>query len=333
MKASDKNVRTAYELRLSGKADEAKALLEQLIKEDSTNAPALFEMARTQHHMMLGGSGYKPEDILLTINKAVQYDRDNVIYAFYQANICFLNAYVSKENTNDYVTKACDAFKKVLTLKPDYKEAILSLVEIYGLLPAEMGGDKALAESYAKSLAGMDEFYYAKANAILKEKGADKVVYWEKMLEQHPKSAKANEELGKAYFFKDDIEKGAICMEKAMGLNPDNKLPQLNVARAYVMMIMQSKGDKENNLELAENAFETYLDDTPDAIIPLKAYAKGWISKIKKFTGDEEGSKELMAEAKALDPYFSMGFGVPAEYLYSPPDEISSYFSSYFSPF
>ncbi|MCD6598870.1 MAG: hypothetical protein J7L04_14355 [Bacteroidales bacterium] len=333
VRATDNKISTAYEMRLSGKVEEAKVLLEQLIITDSTNAAAYFELARTLHHMMLGGSGQKPVDILPVIKKATEYDPDNVIYAYYLANICFLNAYASKENTNEYVTKACDAFKEVLKLKPDYKEAILSLIEIYGLLPAEMGGNKAVAESYAKSLAGMDKFYAAKANAVLMEEGADKVAYWENMLEQHSKSASVNEELGKAYFFKDEVEKGAIYMEQAVELNPENHLPKLNIARAYVMMIMQNKGDKEKNLELAESAFKTYLDETPDAIIPLKAYAKGWIAKIKRFRGDEEGSKELMAEAKALDPYFSMAFGVPSEYLYSPPDEISTYFTSYFSPF
>jgi tetratricopeptide (TPR) repeat protein len=283
--------------------------------------------------MMLGGSGNKPEDILPVINKAVENDPDNVIYPYYLANICFLNAYVSKENTNEFVAKSCNAFKEVLRLKPDYKEAILSLVEIYGLLSAEMGGDKAIARSYAKSLAGMDAFYSARANSVLMEEGADKVTYWENVLEQQSKSARVNEELGKAWFFKDDIEKGAMYMEQAMDLNPENKLPQLNIARAYVMMVMQKKGDKEKNLGLAESAFKAYLDETPDAIIPLKAYAKGWIAKIKKFRGDEDGSKEFMAEAKALDPYFSMAFAVPQEYLYSPPDEISAYFSSYFNPF
>ena len=333
VRATDNKVRAAYEMRLSGEVDEAKTLLEQLVKADSTNAAAYFELARTLHHMMLGGSGHKPEDILPVINKAVEYDPDNVIYAYYLANICFLNAYASKENSNEYVVKSCNAFKEVLRLKPDYKEAILSLVEIYGLLPADMGGDKGVAEMYAKSLSGVDEFYSARANAVLMEEGADKVAYWENVLEQHSTSARVNEELGKAWFFKDNIEKGAMCMEQAMDLNPENKLPQLNIARAYVMMIMQNKGDKDKNLELAESSFKQYLDNCPDAIIPLKAYTKGWIAKIKRFRGDEEGSKELMAEAKALDPYFSMAFGVPSEYLYSPPDEISTYFSSYFSPF
>lgn len=333
VRATDNKVRTAYEMRLSGEAEEAKTLLELLVKTDSTNAAAYFELARTLHHMMLGGSGQKPENILPVIKKAAEYDPDNVIYAYYLANICFLNAYASKENSEEYVTKACDAFKEVLKLKPDYKEAILTLGEIYGLLPAEMGGDKAVAESYAKSLAGMDAFYSAKANAVLLEEGADKVAYWENVVKENPKCAHAMEELGKAHFSKDDIEKGAMYMKQAMVLNPDNKLPQLNIARAYVMMLMQNKGDKDKNLELAESAFKQYLDDSPDAIISLKAYTKGWIAKIKRFTGDEDGSKELMAEAKALDPYFSMAFGVPEGYLFSPPDEISTDFSPYFSPF
>jgi hypothetical protein len=50
----DKTVQQAYELRMNGQADSAKVLLEQVIAEDSTNAAALYELARTEHHIGLG---------------------------------------------------------------------------------------------------------------------------------------------------------------------------------------------------------------------------------------------------------------------------------------
>ena len=329
----DEKVKSAYNLRIGGEVDEAKTLLDQIIDKDSTNAMAWFELARTQHHMMLGGAGYSPEDILTSVNKAVHYDMDNVIYAYYQANICFLNAYSSKENTSDFVSKSCEAFENVLKLKPDYKEAILTLVEIYGLLPIEMGGDKSEAESYASSLDGLDKFYYEKANAILMAEDADKISYWEKISKENPGNARVMEELGKAYIFNDDIENGMMYMEKAAQLNPENYIPQINMARVYVMMLMQNKGDKEKNLELAQNAFKQYLEKNPDEINPLKAYSLGWIAKINGFEGNSEEAKKLSAEAKSLDPYFSRAFGIPPGYLYSSPVDLSDSYSSYFSPF
>lgn len=329
----NEKVQSAYNLRMEGNVDDAKTLLSEILKKDSTNAMAWFELARTQHHMMLGGGKYSPGDILASVNKAVKYDMDNVIYAYYQANICFLNAYTSKENANDFVSKSCEAFKNVLELKPDYKEAILTLVEIYGLLPVEMGGDKSEAENYAASLDGVDTFYYEKANAILMPEDGDKISYWENILKENPDNGKATEELGIAYIYNDDIENGMKCMEKAAQLNPENNIPQINMARVYVMMLMQNKGDKEKNLELVKNSFSQYLENNLNEINALKAYSFGWIAKIYGIEGNSEDAKKLTAEAKSLDPYFSRAFGIPPGYLYSSPDELSDFYSSYFSPF
>lgn len=329
----DEKVKTAYSMRLSGEVDEAKALLDEIIVKDSTNALAWYELARTQHHMMLGGGGFSPQDILTSISKAVQYDNDNVVFAYYKANICFLNAYASQENTNDYVTQSCEAFRKVLKLNPHYKEAILSLVEIYGLLPAEMGGDRAEAQKYAASLEELDKYYFARANSVLLEEDADKIAYWQNVLKDDPNNVKMNEELGKTCFLNGDIEMGTKYMQNAMALDPINNLPQLNIARAHVMMVMQNKGDKDTNLEQASNAFNKYIEIGYDNVSSLKAYTLGWEAKIKGFQGDSEAAENLIAEAKSLDPYYSKAFGVPQAYLFSPPDEVSSNFSSFFSPF
>lgn len=51
---SDNTVQKAYELRMQGKVDEAKTLLEEAISKNPTNAAAHYELARIQLHRALG---------------------------------------------------------------------------------------------------------------------------------------------------------------------------------------------------------------------------------------------------------------------------------------
>ena len=83
----DKTVIEAYELRMNGKADEAKAMLEQVISDEPDNALAHYELARTKYHIML--SALKEleitlEDMRQSVDKAIENDPDNVIYFFSQ---------------------------------------------------------------------------------------------------------------------------------------------------------------------------------------------------------------------------------------------------------
>ena len=82
----EKAVMEAYEFRMNGKVDQAVELLEIILKEDSTNAMAHFEMARTLNYMNLMGS--KEAD--LHLEKALEYDSTNLVYVYYNAKNCFL---------------------------------------------------------------------------------------------------------------------------------------------------------------------------------------------------------------------------------------------------
>ena len=131
-KDPDKAVMQAYELRMTGKVDEARKLLDSILDKDSTNAMAWYEMARINHYMFVGGGGTKIEDILLSISKAVAYDPTNVTYAYYSAVASFLNAYfemqTGKQGVEYSIAETCKQFINVLTLKPDYYESLLYLV-------------------------------------------------------------------------------------------------------------------------------------------------------------------------------------------------------------
>jgi hypothetical protein len=55
--------------------------------------------------------------------------------------------------------------------------------------------------------------------------------------------------------------------------------------------------------------------------------------KTKMFTGNRDEGEKLMAEAKAIDPYFSRAFGLPSISMFEPPTQTDHHFSSFFSPF
>ena len=98
-------------------------------------------------------------------------------------------------------------------------------------------------------------------------------------------------------------------------------------------MLMQQKGDKNENMSLAKKSFQKFLDNNPNEINSYKAYTLGWIAKLENFSGNPEKAKELVAKAKELDSYFSPAFGVPSKSLFFSPDQDFYYFSSYFRPF
>ncbi|MDH4218320.1 MAG: TRAP transporter TatT component family protein [Candidatus Aminicenantes bacterium] len=333
----DKAVIEAYELRMNGKADEAKAMLEQIVSDEPDNALAHYELARTKYQIML--SALKEletalEDMQQSIDKAIENDPDNVIYPFFAARVAFFPAYMAVQRNQpeakEKVANLCSIYESVLKLKPDYHEAMLHLVEIYGLLPENMGGDKAKAEEYTQKLEEMDEIFGAKARAILLPDEVDTVDYWQKVLEKHDGNAEVLKDLGRAYLFNDRAEEGTKCLEEAVQIDPEQNVLILDLARYYVMT-MRDETKRETAGPMAEKMFRRYLDSEP--ILPLKAFALGMLANLKRMMGDQEEAKALMEEADKIDPFFSKAFGVPTPDLFIPPGEIYRGHRYLFFPF
>lgn len=336
-KKPDKEVYKAYELRMNGKVDEAKALLESILAKDSTDAMAHYEMARLKYYMLIGGGGMKIDDILISINKAVTCDPENVRYAYYKAIANFLNAFMAMQTgqgeVKKYVAETCEQFEKVLSLKPDYYEASLYLVEIYGMLPEDMGGDSAKAVAYMDKLEKMNSYFGAKAKAALSPEGTDLVKFWEDILATDQKNPDLLMEEGRACIYKDDLANAEKYFDEAIKSDPSKNVLILDLARYHIMMVMQNKDLAGSELPLAKTFIEKYLLSTPAPIVPLKAYAMGLLTRIEMFLGNQADAEKLMNEAKALDPYFSRASGVPNLLLFDPPDQITHHFFSFFSPF
>jgi tetratricopeptide (TPR) repeat protein len=331
----DKAVIEAYELRMNGKADEAKAQLEQLLVENPGNAAAHYELARTEYQMGLGTGKLNPEDIQSSMNRAIENDADNVVYAFFAARVSYLRAYIAfqkdEPDAKEKAAQACNFYESALKLKPNYLEAMLYLVEIYGDLPEDKGGDRAKAEQYAKQLEEMDKIYGAKARAILLPDDADYIDYWKTIQKEYEGNVDVLVDLGRAYFFKGKEEDGVNCYEEALRIDPERTLLLLDLGRYYGMTGLRDKKKKETALPLAEKMFKRYLDTGP--IPPLKAFATSGLANLKRFMSDKEEAEKLFEEANRIDPFVSRAFGVPSLDLFIPPGEISHNHRYLFTPF
>jgi len=331
----DKEVVKAYDLRIDGKVDDAKAMLDSILTIDSTIAMAHYEMARLQGYMMTGGGDAGINDVLTSAEKACRYAPKNATYAYFKAISTFLNAYISMQSgggdVKANVETACEQFENVLTLKPDYAEAMLYLVEIYGMLPQDMGGNPEKAADYAEKLTNIDAFYGAKAKAALSPEDMDYVQYWKDLIVLNGESADYLQELGITYLFMEDPENAEKAFRKAIELDSERTLLILNLGRYHMYKVMQNQELAETELPLAIKYTEEYVDTDP--IVPLKAYSLGMIAKFKRFSGDGEAATQIMDKAKSLDPYFSRASAIPSLGLFDPPDQVNHHYSSFFSPF
>lgn len=337
---TETSVLDAYELRISGKADQAKELLNDLLETDSTNALACFELARTEHHLFLGGTQFSAEEwrkVTASTQKAVRFAPDNEIYAFYHAYATFSDAFISmmmeKPDAGEKVAITCDAFQDVLNLDPGFYEAMLYLVDIYAYLPEEMGGNRGKAGLIASDLNQKDRVFGAMAHARLLPDTTDLVSYWQDVQKETGNDAQVLEELGRAYLLMPDTENGTKCFLEAIDADTTKRYLYMNLVRYHLLSTQQNHDAREEHIAEAENLVNTYLQSSPDLISSLKAYAYGMLAMIKMFGGDNQAGSEYQATAASIDPYYSKATSMPPEMIYCRPDEVKIHYSSFFMPF
>jgi len=330
-----KDVMKAYDLRMQGKADQALALLDSILDRDSTNAMAWYERSRVQKYMLTGGGKATIGEILESIENATLNDSTNVIYAYEKAMDRFLNAYMAMHKGGDGVAeavgKSASQFEQVLLLDPGFNEARMYLVEIYGQLPQEMGGDSLKAIACAGQLGKSDPYFGAKAKITLNP--GDEIAFWQDYLASHDTTAAVMREIGIAYLYQEDIELAEFWFRHAMRLDSAQNILLLDLARYYQFQVMQNRELADSLLPISAIYINKYLESTPVPVIPLQAYATGMLVKTEMFTGHKEEAERLMAKANSLDPYFSRAFGIPQLSLFIPPDSVPHYFYSFFRPF
>ena len=328
----DKAALNAYELRIQGKIDEAKRLLDKAILENPGNACAHYELARIQFHMALGtGNPGKTMRMigsaLESIENATALEPQNAIYHLLAGHLNYLQFYyglmtggISKEQFAEVV----GAYKTVLNIRPDYPQVALYLVELYSQIPENAGGDASEAERYAKYLDETDSVFAAKARSILLPQETDRVEYWQDVLNKNKENADVLEELAKAYLGSDKVEDAVTYFEKAIKIDPVKTYLFLDLSIYYSFQGMQAQGNKEllqSCVEKGNAALTRYLDSNP--IQPMRAYALGVQAKYNFVSGHQEEGQGLLKEAMMLDPHFSKATAAPDPALFNRPDEIS----------
>lgn len=329
---TDESVLRAYEQRMNGKVDDAKELLEQALSENSANAEAHYELARTTLHMALG----KPRELeslmkeaQQSIEQAVENDPDNFIYRLFSGHLAFFPAYISLQKglpgVKEDFAKVCGAYESALKVKPSSLPVMLYLVELYAVFGEDQGGDRSRAEHYAKQLEEINEVFGAKARSMLVPPDADQIAYWENVLRSHPKDAEVLEELGKAYLRANRVDEAVDCIEEAVLLDSGRTILHLDLGRYHMMSAMramraQDTDRLESSLRSAEEPVTRYIESDP--LIPMRAFATGILARLN-MAGDKTKGDELIRRAQEMDPYFSKAFGSPTPDLFLPPGEIS----------
>jgi hypothetical protein len=333
-------VMEAYELRINGKAEKAEELLNEILLNDSTYALAYFELARTKYHLFLGRQQFSPEEwneVLYSSRQASKYAPDNEIYAFYYAHACFSKAFLSMMRQNqevgEDVARTCDAFNYVLQINPDCYAALLYLVDIYGSLPENMGGNKEKARDLASELNKKDKLFGAMAYSKLLPDTSDFVFYWQNVAKEADRNAQLLEELGRSYLLKSDTDNGTRYFQESIDSDITRRYLYMHLVRYHILSVQQNPDTKTKHLEEAEKLANIYLQSSPELTPPLKAYANGILGLIKMIGGDNNSSNEYLEKAKSIDPFYSRALGMPPAMLYCRPDEVKIQYSSFFMPF
>jgi hypothetical protein len=333
-------VMEAYELRINGKAEKAKELLDDILMKDSTDALAYFELARTRQHLFLGGDKFSTEEwneVLHSFRQSFKYAPDNEVYAFYYAYACFFDAFISMMRQNpdagEKIAHACDAFNNVLRINPDCNAALLYLVDIYSSLPENMGGDKEKARNLASELNKKDRLFGAMAYARLLPDSADGVLYWQNVAKEAEMNALLLEELGRAYLLKSDTDNGTKYFQESIDSDKTRRYLYMHLVRYHILSVQQNPDAKAKHLEEAEKMANIYMQSGPELTPPLKAYANGILALIKMIGGDNNSSNTYLENAKSIDPFYSRAMGIPPSMLYCRPDEVKIQYNSFFLPF
>lgn len=318
----------AYELRMDGHSEGAIDILTKVLESNPQNAMAHFEMARSLENDNKNDH----------INKALEYDPGNLAYNFYQANLQMLEAYKGmKTNNKEMITKNLDlckvTLKHILTLEPDCKETLMFLVDIYGSLPEEMGGNREIAETYLNTLRTVDPLYAAQGELTLKlkEGDVDLVEYWKDYLAASDDSNEALIKLGKAYLMSDDIEKAQEPFNRVIKSDSAQAILYLDVARAYLYTAMRGGDGLDESLKAFKENIHRYLDTAVKKPKLIEAWCYGWLGMVESKQGNTKQADEYSAKAKKLITNYPRYTALPT--IDQPPNSITYQYRSYFSPF
>lgn len=312
-KNGEKNsVSQAFELRMAGKVDEAKALLTKALAGNPKDAAAHFELARVHFYTM------ELDLALKEVEEAVTLRPDNARYHYLKGMTETYNMVLKGHDPKARAEmellgkKSLKSFRRAVKLDPKNQEARLQLINLCLKMTPIDGGGRAEAEKLVKPAETLDAIGGAKARCMLlgsqaKEQQRD---VWVKLVTRQPNSAGAHEGLGRAWLLLGDTDKATVHLDKALKLDPARSVILVDLARHYFFA---------KDYDKAEQIAKRYLDFEPEPIVPMRAYGTFMIAKIHKVQEHDERAEEFLDQARKIDPHLWQAVMHPPEILFTAP--------------
>ena len=288
----------AYDLRLAGKTDEAKALLEEATKKNPKDARAWFELARTCWQQWPVKHDFK--GAARAIDRACKLAPKENRYWLWAGYIHTYNSVAKAHNVfswagvpGEMVTGAKYA-QKALDLDPTCSAARYMLYCLYNNNPWYLGGSSRKAKALLKNAQAKDPVGTAliEANKIPRDQQQKRLDLWLALLQTRPADPNVHKEIMTIASRMDDY---ALAREHA------ERICQLAPARRFCLLEL-ARNVLRKDPALAEELVNQYLAAT-DTPITLQAHAKGLLAKIRSRQGRAQEADELKAQARAMDPY------------------------------
>lgn len=337
-------VESAYELRMTGKTEEAKALLLETVEHNPNDARAFFELARTAMHGILphdlngdrkAGEKHVSENERLAgwaIQKAIEADPENPRYQYWSGLIASYSAVArihkiwTLPSVPGCISDSLDAYETALKLDPDYHQARYEVAGLYDRLPFYLGGSKRKFKKHLKELEARSPVWATRVNCEQSpdvRTVADRVVElnkdlarWDAVLAKYPDSPEVHEGIARThmnlYRFDSEPEEHAADayehIEATLALDP---------SRIYLLKDFAETLYLAKDYVRAEEAIREFLDADP--VAPLAADGMRLLAKIYDAQNRPQDAAQLREQADAIHPLQYLPVLPPSEF-FAPPE-------------
>jgi len=308
-------VMQAYRMRMEGKIDEAKTILEQALSEKPARAAAWFELARVEFHK--SGVTHDLDSAQQAIERAIKLDLRNSRYHCWASRIAVYSGIIKSHGKDtpgmlEQFQKAARAAERAVTLDPDDHEARMILVSLYGNNPRELGGDARRAEQHVKTLERRSAVDGAVARCAFSLKGQPekRIALWNEMAKMFPENSRVHENLAREHALARNVKLARVHANKALALDPKRNQILVDLTRTLAV---------NRNFEPAEKFAGRYLALDPPGPLSLRAWTQMALGRIQQMVGDKRASAASLEQAKELDPYCWFTMSPPPEQLFESP--------------
>lgn len=339
-KAESNVAMKAFNLRMEGRVDEAKVMLEKAVAQNPDDAPAQFELARDYFYTLMDHTDEETMELKQkqkamkdqlnrarkAIKKAVKAEPTNPRYHYWAAVIATYKAIFDAHSVLTIVglpfeaNNSIKSYEKALKLKPDYHQARQELMGLYDRLPWYCGGNKSKAEKHAKKLEQTDPIYAARARCEIRprKEPPEKIAIWKNIVIKLPNNAKAHVGLAAEYINANDFKKAVEHLDKAVehldttiDSGHSYNLKLLDLSRRYCRAEAYDKAQK------VLSRFDE-LESPPPTV--MRAWVLRQLADINRNQGNEQAAEAFEQEADKLDstnwPEFRW---MPPGDFYTPP--------------